>query len=78
MVGAAFEPEESFLRHVMAVDGGDEIAARVAERLVLSMLDEGVIKRSGTMDAAWLFEYRAAVALAGRSAIEVAFDARPY
>ncbi|RSB61484.1 hypothetical protein EFD55_30665 [Rhizobium pisi] len=78
MAGAAFEPQESFLQHMRAVDREDEIAARVAERLVLSMLDKGVVRRSGTMDAAWLFEYRAAVALSGRSAIETTFDSRPY
>ncbi|UVD55181.1 hypothetical protein NE852_13815 [Rhizobium sp. Pop5] len=78
MAGAGFEPEESFLMHARAIDGGDDIAALIAGRLVEPILLHGVIRRSGTMDAAWLFEYRAAVALAGRSAVETAFDARPY
>lgn len=78
MAGAGFEPEESFLMYVRAIEGGDEIAARIAGDLVVPILHHGVIRRSGTMDAAWLFEYRTAVALAGRSAVEAAFDAKPY
>lgn len=78
MAATALEAEESFLKHVMMIDSGNEVATLVAERLVLSMLHDRVIKRRGAMDITWLFEYRAAVALAGQSAVEAAFDAKPY
>lgn len=77
MVGATFEPEESFLAYVVALGGGGEIATRVAQLLV-PPIHYGTIKRSGTMDVAWLFAYRAAVSLAGRSTVESALNTRPY
>ena len=76
MIGTAFEPEESFLEHIMYVEGGFKIGDLVGERL-RQQIESGAIRRSGTMDAAWLFSYRAAVELAGRSALEDHLS-RPY
>ncbi|MFS8147696.1 hypothetical protein [Rhizobium sp. BR 249] len=76
-IGMAFEPEESFLESVTVVDGEYKIGALVAQRLT-QQIQSGAIQRSGTMDAGWLFGYRTAIDLAGRSQIETNLEKRAY
>ncbi|OWV75533.1 hypothetical protein ATY77_30880 [Rhizobium sp. R634] len=69
VIGTSFEPEQSFLEHILMLESGFEIGDLVAQQLT-QQVKSGAINRSGTMDVAWLFSYRAAVKLAGRPALE--------
>lgn len=72
----AHEPEQDFLLHLGIVSEAAQFDP--VTRKVIEAIESGAIRRNGPMDASWLFAYKTAVDIMGRSRVGLALDKEDY